>query len=99
MSLEHSPAKAGLRGSADAGPLPNTPPNMTDYWYGLIDEKAAAGFLAVTDRTMQKMRQRGGGPLYVLISSRCLKYRRIDLRDYAESRMRKSTSDPGRQAA
>lgn len=99
MSLEHSPAKAGLRVSADAGPLPNTPPNMSDYWYGLIDEKAAAGFLDLTDRTMQKYRQTGDGPEYIFISSRCLRYRRADLRTWAEARMRKSTSDHGKQTA
>ena len=99
MSLEHSPAKTGLRGSVDAEPLPNIPPDMTDYWYSLINEKAAADFLGLKDRTMQKMRQRGDGPRYVLISSRCLKYRRADLREWAEARMRKSTTDPGQQGA
>ena len=99
MSLEHSPAKAGLHGSDDAEPLPNIPPDMTAYWFALIDEKAAAEFLDLTDRTMQKYRQTGDGPPYVLISSRCLKYRRTDLRKWAEARMRKSTSDPGKQAA
>ncbi len=65
------------------------------FWHSLIDEKQAAAFLGLERRTMQGMRQRGGGPRYFRISSRCLRYRRIDLRDWFEARMRSSTSDPG----
>ena len=68
------------------------------YWHELIDEKAAGDFLGVVDRTMQTMRQRGGGPRYVSISARCLRYRRIDLKAWADSRLRSSTSDPGPEA-
>lgn len=87
--------QAPLAGSED---VPAPPDAAPDYWYALIDEKAAAEFLDLTDRTMQKMRQRGDGPRYSAISSRCLRYRRIDLRSWAESRMRSSTSDPGDEA-
>ena len=69
------------------------------FWHELIDEKAAGDFLGITDRTMQTMRQRGGGPRYVSISARCLRYRRIDLKTWADSRLRSSTSDPGPEAA
>ena len=65
------------------------------YWYELIDEGLGAAFLDVTDRTMQAMRQRGDGPRFVRISSRCVKYRRVDLREYSEAQLRTSTSDPG----
>ena len=70
-----------------------------DYWHALIDEKTAAEFLGLTPRTMQAMRQRGGGPPYCVISSRCLRYRRIGLRAWADERMRSSTCDPGPAAA
>ena len=66
-----------------------------DYWYALIDEKVAASHINVDPRTMQGLRQRGGGPTFIRISSRCIRYRRIDLRDWAEARMRSSTSDVG----
>ena len=69
-----------------------------DYWNQLIPEKAAAAFLGLKDRTLQKFRQVGGGPRYIFLSSRCLRYRRIDLRAWAEARVRTSTSDPGRGA-
>lgn len=81
---------ASIAGSDDA-PIP--PSVDVDYWHALIDEKVAAEFLGLTGRTMQKLRQRGDGPRYVRISSRCLRYRRCDLRAYAEARMQFSTAD------
>ena len=67
--------------------------HASDYWNCLINEKAAADFLGLTPRTMQAYRQHGGGPRYISISSRCLRYRRTDLRAWAEGRMRSSTSE------
>lgn len=83
--------------SLDAGP--EAPPAGADYWHALVDEKAAAAFLGLSPRTIQDYRQRGSGPRYIAISPRCLRYRRIDLRQWAESRLRASTSDPGAEAA
>ena len=77
---------------------PTPPDTDTDYWWSLITEKAAAAFQGVTERKMQKDRQTGGGPKYIRLSSRCIRYRRIDLRADAEARMRCSTSDPGAEA-
>ena len=37
----------------------------------------------------------GAGPPYIRLSSRCVKYRCIDLYRWAEGRLRKTTSDPG----
>ena len=96
MSLEHSlgrgepAAVAGMDGSA-RGPA--------DYWHALINEEAAASHLGLKVRTMQGFRYRGGGPRYVRISSRCLRYRRVDLREWADARVRTSTSDPGKEPA
>ncbi len=69
------------------------------FWHSLIREAEAARFLDYSVRTMQGMRYRGGGPRYILMSSRCIRYRRSDLREWAEQRFRTSTSDPGREAA
>ena len=96
MSLEHSPARSVAKIGHNSGDP--TPPEDIDYWHSLIDEKTAAEFLGLTDRTMQAMRQRGDGPRYVFISRRCLRYRRIGLRTWADARMRSSTSDPGPDA-
>ena len=70
-----------------------------DYWHALINEKEGGAFLDLTDRAMQGYRQRGDGPRFIRLSSRCIRYRRIDLKAWAETRIRTSTSDPGQAAA
>ena len=70
-----------------------------DYWDGLIDEGDAAEFMGVTVRCLQNWRHRGGGVKYLRLSHRCIRYRRADLHDWAEARVRTSTSDPGAEAA
>ena len=77
------------------------PPSGQDpgYWYSLINEDESADFLDLTSRTMQAMRQHGNGPRFIRISARCIRYRRIDLKTWADARMRSSTSDPGQAAA
>ncbi len=97
MSLEHSPARA--TDAAVQGFAPGLPEEDLAYWNALIDERAAGDHIGLTDRTMQKFRQQGGGPRYVLISARCVRYRRADLRAWADARVRTSTSDPGQAAA
>ncbi len=69
------------------------------YWHSLVDESESADFLDLTPRSMQAMRQRGGGPRFIRISSRCIRYRRVDLKSYADDRVRLSTSDPDEAAA
>ena len=95
MSLEHSPARTVDGAGPAAGAVGVSATDDVDYWNALIDERTAGAFLKLKDRTMQAMRQRGDGPRYVSISARCLRYRRIDLRAWADARMRSSTSDPG----
>ena len=70
-----------------------------DYWNALVDEGVAAEFLDLTPRSMQAMRQRGGGPRFMRLSARCIRYRRIDLSAWADALLRDSTSDPGGAAA
>ncbi len=93
MSLEHDPARGDPAIVAGLDGKPRGPPDASDYWQALIDEKVAAAFLGLTERTMQAYRQKGGGCRYIRISSRCLRYRRIDLKLWAEARIRTSTSD------
>ncbi len=95
MSLEHHPARDDPSAAGYGDGLARGPPGDPNFWEALINEKEAGDFLGLSDRAMQKMRQTGGGPRYIHISSRCLRYRRIDLKAWAESRMRSSTSDPG----
>lgn len=95
MSVENGPAKATDTAVQGGDPAEGDP----TYWNALINEKSAADFLGVTDRFMQHRRQQGGGPRYVVISSRCIRYRRTDLRTWSEARLRTSTSDSGAEAA
>ncbi len=96
MSLEYSPVRNNEGARATSGA---DPPDDLDYWNCLINEKAAAKYLGLTERAIQKMRQRGDGPRFIWISSRCIRYTRTLLKSYADARMRKSTSDPGQAAA
>ena len=90
MSLEHSPARdnQGARDTAGADP-----PDDLDYWHSLINEKIAAQYLGLTERALQGMRQRGVGPRFVRISSRCVRYSRLLLKSYTDSQIRTSTAD------
>ncbi|MAZ02509.1 MAG: DNA-binding protein [Sneathiella sp.] len=63
-----------------------------------MGEDRGAEFVGLDPRTLQARRQRGGGPKYVRISSRCIKYRRIDLKEWADGLLRQSTSDTGEAA-
>ena len=62
-----------------------------DYLDGFIDEIQAAEFLCQSIRTLQKWRTIGFGPNYYK-PGRSVRYRRRDLRVWAETRMRKNTS-------
>ena len=64
-----------------------------DHLERLIDEKAAAHFLGYSPRALQNWRLRGGGPRFVRVSSRSVRYRRRDLIAWAEQRLRSSSSE------
>ncbi len=100
MSQEHSPIRQRRNGDVPGIDHGGPPDDLTDpgFWYELIDEKAMAAFMGVTDRSLQKWRQTGDGPKFVRLSARCVKYRRIDGRSHSEARLRSSTSDPGPEA-
>ncbi len=76
---------------AERSAFPDPTIGDADYWYGQINEKVAAAFLDLQARTLQAYRQRGGGPRYVAVSARCIRYRRVDLRAWAEERLRTCT--------
>jgi predicted DNA-binding transcriptional regulator AlpA len=64
-----------------------------DHLDRLIDEYEAADFLGFSVRALQNWRVRGGGPRFVKVSGRSVRYRRRDLIDWAERNLRSSTSD------
>ena len=80
----------------------NGPPseiNAPAFWHELIPETEAADFLDLTPRSMQGMRQRGGGPPFFRLSARCVKYTRHRLKRWYDARIRTSTSDSSQAAA
>ena len=70
------------------GHLPNATPTDIDR---LVNEHEAAAFLGYTIRALQNWRLRGGGPVFVKVSERSVRYRRRDLLAWTESRLRNST--------
>jgi helix-turn-helix protein len=65
-----------------------------DYFDRLIPEDDAAEFIGYTPRALQNWRLRGGGPKFVRVSARSIRYRRRDLIAWAEGRLCDSTSAP-----
>lgn len=64
----------------------------------LLTEEQAAELIGFTPRFLQDRRLRGGGPSFVRVSARAIRYRPEDLRAWAEARLRTSTSDRGPDA-
>ena len=59
----------------------------------LVDERKAAEFLSYSVRALQNWRVRGGGPRFVKVSARSIRYRRRDLNRWIEERIRSNTSE------
>ena len=70
-----------------------------DYLDRLINEHEAAGFIGYTIRALQGWRVKGGGPKFIRVSARSIRYRRRDLIEWAESRLCSHTSEPLPEAA
>jgi len=64
-----------------------------EYLDQLLCEKDAAMSLGYTIRALQNWRLRGGGPQFVKVSARSIRYRRRDLMAWVKARLRTSTSD------
>lgn len=58
----------------------------------LIDEREAASILCYSVRALQNWRHRGGGPDFVKVSSRSIRYRRTDLEKWIVARIVSNTS-------
>ncbi|MCR9219112.1 MAG: helix-turn-helix domain-containing protein [Alphaproteobacteria bacterium] len=82
----------------DYGPQHDAVPTKTDgdpsYYDRLIPEREAADFLGYTVRALQNWRVRGGGPRFVKVSSRSIRYRRRDLIAWVDLKTVEHTSQP-----
>ncbi len=57
---------------------------------------AEAGFLlGLSPRTLEALRLRGGGPPFVAVTPKAIRYKRQDIAAWITARRRVSTSDPG----
>ncbi len=64
-----------------------------DYLDRMITEDEAAHFIGYTVRALQNWRLRGGGPKFIKVSGRSVRYRRRDLIEWAESLLVASTTE------
>lgn len=63
-----------------------------EYLDQLLNENEAARMLGFTVRALQNWRVRGGGPQFVKISKRSVRYRRRDLLAWIDKHIRANTS-------
>jgi hypothetical protein len=60
----------------------------------LLKTLEAAEFLSLSPRTLEALRLKGGGPPYIQVTSKSIRYRVKDLQDWIEERRCTSSSDP-----
>ena len=56
-----------------------------EYLDRLINENEAATFIGYTIRALQGWRVKGGGPMFVRVSGRSIRYRRRDLIEWVRT--------------
>lgn len=61
-----------------------------------MNTREAAEFLRLQPCTLQQWRWRGGGPPFVRMSARAIRYRLADLEDFVAKRVVASTSEQAR---
>lgn len=71
----------------------NSMQDQIEYHYRLINEKEAAEYIGHSVRALQNWRLRGGGPKFIKVSGRSIRYRRIELDEWANSKLVSSTSE------
>jgi len=76
----------------DGVPMSALPATQNDFDV-LLTERQAADHISVTTRAMQKWRLNGKGPKFVRISGRCIRYRKHDLFNWINDRIKNSTSE------
>ncbi|MDK9721939.1 MAG: helix-turn-helix domain-containing protein [Rhodospirillales bacterium] len=64
-----------------------------EYLDSLMNEQTAAAFLGYTVRALQNWRVRGGGPHFIKVSARSIRYRRRDLLAWTEERRFANTTE------
>ena len=91
-SGETSPATSSPATDCPGQSLRTTGLESGDDPDSLIRQDEAALLLGVSNRCLENWRYRGGGPNWIRISARCIRYRRSDLIQFIEARVRISTA-------
>lgn len=68
---------------------------IPEYPHALLFTAEAAFLLGLSPRTLEALRLRGGGPPFVAVTTKAVRYRRSDIEVWVVERRRVSTSDPG----
>jgi hypothetical protein len=87
--LEDHRAAQADRADAPAGRIIPQDPDA------LLYQAEVAYLTAQSERTLEAYRVKGGGPPFIVIGKRGVRYRRGDVQDWIAARRRRSTSDPG----
>jgi hypothetical protein len=74
---------------------PVSPAVASGEWDRLMHEREAAALLGYSPRALQNWRLRGGGPVFVKVSERSIRYQHSDLMAWIAGRRRARTADPG----
>ena len=61
----------------------------------LLRQAEVAKILNLSPRTLEAWRHRGGGPRYLRLTARVIRYRRLDVNQFMEERVRTNTADRG----
>ena len=78
--------------SANAPVSPATAHSERDR---LMHEREAAALLGYSPRALQNWRLRGGGPIFVKVSERSIRYQHSDLMAWIAAKRRARSADPG----
>lgn len=88
METKQSEAVVGVPDAPAGRPLPDHPD-------ALLLTAEAAFLLGLSPRTLEALRLRGGGPPFIAVTPKAVRYRRRDLGAWIAARRRVSTADPG----
>jgi hypothetical protein len=81
-----------MRNSTNSAPL--DAPAAESIVSMTFKTKDAALYIGTTARSLEDWRQKGIGPVFVRMSRRAVRYRKIDLDKWLESQLKTSTSAP-----
>lgn len=58
----------------------------------LLTPREVAAMLGISDKTLERWRGTGEGPLFVRLSGKCVRYRREDVEEFVTTRIATSTA-------